>query len=65
MFQTAFIVIHLNYPIAVVDKSWHRAYIRPRYCGWLGMFIAELDNTANPLLSMLNNCKYLEEGMLW
>jgi hypothetical protein len=37
--------------IAVVDKTWHQAYIRPRYRECFGMLIAKLDNIGFAVLS--------------
>jgi hypothetical protein len=43
--------------ISVVDKTWHQAYIRPRYRACFGMLIAKLDNIGFAVLSrgLFNN----------
>jgi len=56
-FEKNLICNWLKLHIAVVDKTRHQAYIRPRYRECFGMLIAKLDNIGFAVLSrgLFNN----------
>jgi hypothetical protein len=49
--ETLFVDIRLKCSIVIVDIAVNQEYIRVEYLNQRGIIIAELDNTANPVLS--------------